>query len=41
MIEENRKRAQERKRKREEAMNETSAAPTDSNRESFAPPDEA
>ena len=32
---------EENKRKREEAMNETSAAPTDSNRVSFAPPDEA
>ena len=41
MIEDNRKRAQERKRKRGEVMNETSQAPTDSNRVSFAPPDEA
>ncbi len=39
MIEENRKKAQERKRKREEAMNETPSV-VESNRVSFAPPDE-
>ena len=39
MIEENRKKAQERKRKREEAMTETPSV-VESNRVSFAPPDE-
>ena len=40
MIEENRKKAQERKRKREEAMTEPPSV-VESNRVSFAPPDES
>ena len=41
MIEENRKKAQERKRKREEALTDPPSAVVESNRVSFAPPDES